>query len=114
MKISTNMLAKGWIPGPTMTTAPMHKAERHALYTTLVVPLMAIVVLAEAPLPVAFTALVISAMALLWLVWVVLHDTASPPRDLVEGHEWDYLDRSDLMEREEEGRISNPSGKAGE
>jgi membrane protein implicated in regulation of membrane protease activity len=91
----------------------MTKAERHALYTTLVVPVMAIVVLTEAPLPVAFAALVISVMALLWLVWVVLHDTASPPPDLMDGHEWDYLDRSDLMERDEEGRMSNPSRKAG-
>ncbi len=79
----------------------MNKSERHALYTSLVVPAMAAVVLTDAPMPVAFSVLGISVLALVWLVWVVLHDTSAPPPDLVEGHEWDYLDRPDLMKRHE-------------
>jgi fatty acid desaturase len=77
----------------------MHKAERHALLTTLLVPITAVAVAVESAWPLVPILLVVSPLAVLWLVWVVLNDTASMPPDLREHHEWDYLDRPDLQRR---------------
>lgn len=81
----------------------MHKAERHALLTSLLIPVTAVAVAVETAWPLVPVLLVVSPLALLWLVWVVLNDTVSLPPDLHENHEWDYLDRPDLMPRNAKG-----------
>jgi nitrate/nitrite transporter NarK len=84
----------------------MHKAERHALLTSLLVPITAVAVVVDAAWPLVPILFVVSPLAVLWLVWVVLNDTASLPPDLREDHEWDYLDRPDLMQRDTVRKVS--------
>jgi hypothetical protein len=80
----------------------MHKAERHALYTSTLVPAVGVAVAVDAAWPLVPLLIVLCPIAVLWLVWVVLHDKEAPLPDLIPGHEWDYLDRPDLMERDAE------------
>lgn len=80
----------------------MHKAERHALLTSLLVPITAVAVVVDAAWPLVPILFVVSPLAVLWLAWVVLNDTAALPPDLPEHHQWDYLDRPDLQVRDTE------------
>ncbi|MCB0765470.1 MAG: hypothetical protein KDB84_12230 [Flavobacteriales bacterium] len=77
----------------------MDRSERHALFATLMIPVIACAVLAEAPLWIALLLLVVCPAVLLHLVWVVLHDKGATAGELPPGHEWDYEDRPDLSRR---------------
>ncbi len=77
----------------------MKRSERHALWTTVLVPVIGFTVACDAPLWCGLVLLFIAPVAVLWLVWTVLHDTTDPSGELPPGHEWDYRDRPDLAKR---------------
>ncbi len=78
----------------------MNRAESQALLTTGLLPIIMCAVWFSAPLWIGLLLLAVCPIMVLWLVWTVLHDTAQPPGELPHGHEWDYLDRPDLAERD--------------
>jgi len=78
----------------------MNRAERHALLTSVLVPINLAAAWLEAPLWILMMLWLICPIAFLWLVRVVLRDTTTLTEDLVPGHEWDHLDRPDLAKRD--------------
>jgi len=77
----------------------MHRSERHACWTSLLVVAIMAAQWWPAPLWCVLLLLFASPLAVLWLVWTVLHDTEDPVGKLPHGHEWDYRDRPDLAKR---------------
>lgn len=81
----------------------MCRSERTALFSTLLLPLIAVTVLGNAP---AWWVMLLAAlipMVLVMLVIVVLRDRTGPAYpDLPPGHEWGYQDRTDIAPHMEE------------
>ena len=55
-----------------------------------------LVALMDLPLWVYFLLFAAAPFLMIWLVWTVLRDRSMPMRDLQDGDEWGYRDRTDI------------------